>query len=46
MVYKKGSSSHGEGLKASKEQKKKNFKAFQKGFKKTTSGFGLNRKKK
>lgn len=43
---KKGNPAIGVGLKASKKQKKKNFKSFQESFRKATSGFGLNRKKK
>jgi hypothetical protein len=43
---KRGNTAIGVGLKAGKKQKKKNFKAFQDSFKKATSGFGLNKKKK
>ena len=42
----KGNTAIGVGLKASKQKKKKNFKAFQESFKKATSGFGLNKGKK
>ena len=43
---KKGNPAIGVGLKpVTKKEKKKRLKAFQKGFKETTSGFGLRKKK-